>query len=207
MRVGAVAGDDCGVVDDRVVEVCVHVERHGDRGVGIDRADAAQELALAVLETLGHHRTVQVEHDAVETAPCDGVADNAGHVLEGGILDRTARRRTGGDRHDHLRPFALGEIEIGPETRSGAAIGPDRRIAIKRPRPSFRITRAKAGERGRYRRERVGLVLHHRDQQAHRGNSCQSGTIVAAGGSQPGLSDGAPFRHTPARALSICSAD
>ena len=103
--------------------------------------------------------------------------------------------------YDHLRPFALGEIEIGPETRSGAAIGPDRRIAIKRPRPSFRITRAKAGERGRYRRERVGLVLHHRDQQAHRGNSCQSGTIAAAGGSQPGLSDGAPFRHTPARAL------
>ena len=31
MRVGAVAGDDRRVVDDRVVEVGVHVERHGDR--------------------------------------------------------------------------------------------------------------------------------------------------------------------------------
>ena len=53
----------------------------------------------------------------------DGVADDAGDVLEGGILDRAARRRAGGDRQHDLRPLALGEIEIGAETRPGAAIG------------------------------------------------------------------------------------
>ena len=36
--------------------------------VRVDRADAAQQFALAVLEALGDHRAVQIEHDAVKAA-------------------------------------------------------------------------------------------------------------------------------------------
>ena len=36
-----------------------------DRHVGRDRADAAQQLAFAVVEVLGDHRAVQGEEDRV----------------------------------------------------------------------------------------------------------------------------------------------
>ena len=197
MRVGAVAGDDRRVVDDRVVEVGVHVERHGDRRVGIDRADAAQEFALAVLEALGHHRAVQVEHDAVETALSDGVADDAGDVLEGGILDRAARRRAGGDRQDHLRPFALGEIEIGAEPRAGAAIGPDRRLAIERPRAPVWPNRASGVGTGENVLVSCFIIAINRRIEATPVRQVRSSR--QAGGSQ-GFPGRAPFRHLPARA-------
>jgi len=61
-------------------------------------------------------------------------------------------------------PSRLGKIEIGAEPRPGAAIGSDGCVAVQRTRPV-----AKARQWGRHRREGVGLVLHHRDQQAHRG--------------------------------------
>src|SRR5205823_10879452 len=50
----------------------------------------------------------------------------------------------------------------GAETGNGAAKGADRRLAIERP-----WTIAEPRQRRRHRREGVGLVLHHRDQQAH----------------------------------------
>ena len=100
MRVGAVAGDDRRVGDHRLVEVGVHVVGDRDRGFRVDRADAAQQFALAVFEALGDHRAVQVEHDAVEAAFGDGVADDPGDVLVGGVIDRAAtaarRRRSAG---------------------------------------------------------------------------------------------------------------
>ena len=105
---------------------------------------------------------MQIEHDAVKAAARHRLADRVGDVRVGGVLDRPARRRAGGDRQHDLRPFPLGEIEIGAEPGAGAAIGADRRLAIERPRAI-----AKPRERRRHRREGVGLVLHHRDQQAH----------------------------------------
>ena len=125
-------------------------------------ARSREELALAVLEALGDHRAVQIEHDAVEAAARHRLADRVGDVLVGGVLDRAARRRAGGDRQHDLGPLALGEVEIGAEPRAGAAIGADRRLAVERPRPM-----AEPRQRRRHRREGVGLVLHHRDQQAH----------------------------------------
>jgi hypothetical protein len=163
MRVGAVTGHHRRVVDDRVVQVGMHVERHGDRRRGIDGANAAQQLAFTVLTAFGHHRAVQVEHDAVIAALCHGIADHAGDVLEGGIVDRSARRRPGGDRQHHLGPLARRQVEIGADARPGPFVRRDRRLAVKRPRAM-----AKARQRGRHRREGVGLMLHHRDQQAHR---------------------------------------
>ncbi len=135
MRIGAIAGHHRRVVDDRVIEVGVHVERHRDRRRRVDRADPAQQLPLAVLEAFRDHRAVQIEHDAVIAALAHRLADCPGHLLIGGVLDRAARRRPGGDRQHHLGPFPLGEIEIGAEPRPGAAIGPDRRLAIADPAP------------------------------------------------------------------------
>jgi hypothetical protein len=101
MRVGAIAGHHRRVVDDRVVEVGVHVERHRDRRRRVDRADAAQQFPLTVFQALGDHRAVQIEHDAVIAAGLaplgDRLADHAGHVLEGRVIDRPRGRRAGGD--------------------------------------------------------------------------------------------------------------
>src|SRR5207248_9220376 len=63
----------------------------------------SEKLALAVLEALGDHRAVQVEHNAVETAARGRLTDRVGDVRVGGVVDRTARRRPGGDRQYDLR--------------------------------------------------------------------------------------------------------
>jgi len=175
MRVGAVAGDDRRILDHRVVKIGVHVERDRNRGLRVDRADAAQQFALAILEALGDHCAVQIEEHAVIAAFRNSITDHCGDVLVGAILDRARRRRRGGDRQHDVGLFARGEIEIGAEPRAGAAIGLDRRLAVERARAPIRITGPKTGERRRYRREGVGLVLHHRDQEAHSG-------LPAAGG-------------------------
>jgi hypothetical protein len=132
MGIGAIAGDDRRVRDHRVVKVGVHVVGDGDRGPGVDRADAAQQFALAVFEAVGDHRAVQVEHDAVEPALANRLADHAGDVFVGGVLDRAARRRAGGDRQHDFGALAGGEVEIGAEPRFGAAIGGDRILAVER---------------------------------------------------------------------------
>src|SRR5204862_6281077 len=124
-------------------------ERDRNRGLRVDRADAAQQFALAVLEALGDHRAVQIEEHAVIAAFRDGVANDVRYVLVSGVLDRARRRRGGGDRQDDVGLFALGEIEIGAEPRAGAAIGLDRRLAVERTRAPIRITGPKAGERRR----------------------------------------------------------
>ena len=162
MRIGAVAGNHRRVGDDLVIKIGVHVERDRDRGHRVDRAQPLQELSLAILQALRDHGAVQVEHDAVEPALCRRGADPLGDLGIGGVLDRAARRRSGGDRQYDLGPFARGQIEIGAEPGAGPAIGADRRLAVKRPRPV-----AEPRERRRHRRKGVGLVLHHRDQQAH----------------------------------------
>ena len=162
VRVGAIAGHHRRIGNDLVVEIGVHVERYCDRGLRVDRAQPPQELPLSVLEALGDHRTVQVQHDPVEPAASHRLADRVCNVLVGRVLDRATRRRAGGDRQDDFRPFALGKIEIGAEPGAGAMIGADRRFAIKRPRAA-----TEPCERRRHRRKSVGFVLHHCDQQSH----------------------------------------
>ena len=130
--------------------------------VGVDRADAPQQLAFAVLVasvTIAPCRSSMMP----SKPPSDRVADLAGDVLEGGVVDRPARRRAGGDRHHDLGALALGQLDEGAERRAGAAVGgaaPRRRRAA--PPPT-----AEARERRRHRREGVGLVLHLRDDELH----------------------------------------
>ena len=101
---------------------------------------------------------MQVEHDAVKPAARHRLQNLVGDMGISRVLDRAARRGAGGDWQDDLGSFPSGEIEIGAEPGAGAAIGADRRLAIKR---------TKSRQRCRHRREGIGLVLHHRDQQAH----------------------------------------
>ncbi len=74
MRIGAVADHRAGVLDHRRGHVGMVVEAGHDRQpVADQRADAAQQFALAVVVVLGDHRAVQVEIDPVDFslgAPC-----------------------------------------------------------------------------------------------------------------------------------------
>ena len=54
------------------------IERHGDRDVGIDGADATQQLAFGIVVTVGDHRAVEAEEHGVRAAG-NGVGDAPGH--------------------------------------------------------------------------------------------------------------------------------
>ena len=67
MRIGAVGDERVGALEHRARHVGVQVEARHDRDARPHRlADAAQQLALAVVVGLDHHGSVQVEIDAVD---------------------------------------------------------------------------------------------------------------------------------------------
>jgi hypothetical protein len=68
VRVGVVAGDHGGVAHHGLVHIGVHVQRDADGDVGRDLAQAAQQLALGVLQRLGDHGAVQVQQHGIEAA-------------------------------------------------------------------------------------------------------------------------------------------
>ena len=80
VRVGAEAGHHGGVPAEFRRHAEVEIERHGDRDVGIDGADATQQLALGIVVTVGDHRAVEAEEHGVCTG-CNGVGDAPGHRL------------------------------------------------------------------------------------------------------------------------------
>ena len=162
VRVGLVAGDHGRIAGEAVVEVGVHVERHADRHVGGDGADASQQLAFTVFVGLRHHRAVQVEQDAVATGG-HRIADPAGDVLERGVLDRAARPGRRGDRDRDLGSGGVGELDERGDRRAGAGIGGARRVAFRRGAAADSKTR----ERRRHRRVGVRLVLHLGDDELH----------------------------------------
>ncbi len=80
MRVGAEAGHHGGVPAEFRRHAEVEIERHGDRDVGIDGADATQQLAFGIVVTVGDHRAVEAEEHGV-CARRNGVGDAPGHRL------------------------------------------------------------------------------------------------------------------------------
>ncbi len=54
------------------------VEGHGDRDVGIDGADATQQLAFGIVVTVGDHRAVEAQEYGVCTGR-NSVGDATGH--------------------------------------------------------------------------------------------------------------------------------
>ena len=67
VRIGAVGDQRVGALEHRARHVRVQVEARDDRHARADGlAHAAQDLALAVVVGLHHHRAVQVEVDAID---------------------------------------------------------------------------------------------------------------------------------------------
>ena len=96
----------------------VEVEADGDGQPRGHRADAAQQLALAVVDVLGHHGPVQREERRVAPA-ADGAHDGVAHVLVGALLDVARGMGAGGDGDDDLRAHLLGDVQEPAELGVG----------------------------------------------------------------------------------------
>ena len=162
--VGAVAGHHRGVLDHGRGHVRVEVEAHRDGQARGDRADPAQELALAVVEVLGDHGPVKREEGRVAAA-ADRAHDGVRHVLVGALLHVPGGMRSRRDGHHDLRArlarhleeaaeLGVRVLELGDGGLAGE--GPERR------------------ERRRHRREGVRLVHHHRDDDLPAGHAVSS---------------------------------
>jgi hypothetical protein len=121
--------------------------------VGATGADAAQQLALAVVHVLAHHRAVQREEGRVAPVP-DGAHDGVTHVLVRGLLDIAGRVRAARDGDDDLGAHLVRHVKEAAELGIGVAELLDGRGAGERP---------ERGERRAHGREGIGLVHHHRD--------------------------------------------
>ena len=172
--IGAVAGDDGGVVDHARGHVRVEVEAHRDRQGRRHRANPAQELALAVVHVLAHHRAVQREERRVAAVP-DGAHDGVAHVLVRGLLDIARRVRAARDGDDDLGAHLVRHVQEAAELGIGVAELLDGRGAGERP---------ERGERRPHRREGIGLVHHHRDDDllaSHRRSPSGCGRVMMVG--------------------------
>ena len=163
MRIGAVAGE-CRRQQRQVArQVGVEVERDRNRQVRRFGPDAAQQLALAVVEALRHHRAVEVEEERVAALP-DRLQHGVGDEVENVVRRGRARMRVRRNRHGERRTLALGDVDIGGERIVGAAIDAHGLFA---PRGPVRRTDApEGGNRGWHGREGVGLVAHQRRDEA-----------------------------------------
>ena len=143
----------------------MHVVGHAYRRFGVNGADAAQQLAFAVFVALAHHGAVQVQQDAIKTAPCHGLQNRLAHGLVSLVKHQPAGRGVGGQGQFIFGTRFLCQVDESPGGRARAPKSRNGRVASRR-----RFTRAerKALQVGGHRREGVGLVHHHRDQQTHR---------------------------------------
>ena len=168
VRIGAVAGDDVGALDQRRAEVAVEVQRDRDRHLRCDLADPAQQLGFAVVVSLHHHRAVQVEHHRV-AAPGHGGDDRVGHRVEGLPVGGRARRGIGVDRHVDLAAGVGRRFQEGGKGDVGAGIGVDGAPAGQH-RAVGRVERGSPREEGRercrHRREGIGFVQHACDDES-----------------------------------------
>ena len=162
VRIGLIAGEHGRVLGHRGKQVGMHVERDADRQLRRQRADAPEQLALAVVVRLGHHRAVQVEQQRI-AALGDRLQDARRHPFVGIALHRAARRGVAGDRQHHLRARFFGELDECADRGAGALEGGSDRLAFERRRLPAR----EAPQVRRHRREGVGLVLHLRNDEFH----------------------------------------
>ena len=159
VRIGLVAGDHGGVVDQRAGQVGVIVERDRDRHLRRDAAQALHDLAFGVVAILDHHGAVQIEEDGI--APrSHRVFQRLYQRLEGRPRRLVRGPRFGRDRRHDLGLLAPREIEVRGHRRIGALEAGTRFLAV---RGTFAVP-----ERGQWRgkrRERVGLVLDEADDE------------------------------------------
>jgi hypothetical protein len=146
----------------------VEVEPHRDRHRGCHRADPAQELTLAVVHVLGHHRPVEREEHRVAAA-AHRAHDGLDHPLVGRLLDVPRGMRPARHRQHDLGARLLGHVEQAAELGIGVLELRDRGLALERP---------ERRERGGHRGEGIGLVHHHREDELEAGHA---GSILSPG--------------------------
>lgn len=154
---------DRAAFDHRGRDVAVQVEDRAHRHARSDRlADRAQDHGLAVVDPLGDHRTVQIEHDHVD-GPAPAQAGQ--NLAQQGLEQRRADRPRG------LRPEA-GALDQMMAPRKGGGGG----VAVARKHQGRGARRLVAGpiaeigleaaQAGGKRREAVGLVREARQIDA-----------------------------------------
>ena len=166
VRVGAIGNEAVAAPHHRPRDVRVEIEARDDRHARPDgAADAREQLALAVVEMLGHHRAVEVEVNAVERA----FRLEPPHDLAGDPLVRVARHVRRRARGRPREPGAgmphrgqlterAGRRDVGPVHR-----GRDRG-AEAHARPAAALLECFIP--GLARREGIGLVLEPADRDA-----------------------------------------
>ena len=187
MRVGAVGDHGIRMLDHGLGDVGVQVEGGDDREVRCQLADPAEQLALAVLQMLGDHGTVQVEKERIERAGTGEVVEqHADQAFVGVAGHRPGGAGIGpGQRHQLvawggcLDEARDGEVDPG-------RVGEDR-LAPRERRPAVGLLEALEG--GGLGGEAVGLVMQPADA-----DPCHRLTSPRAGPSRP---DGRRRRHGP----------
>ena len=162
--IGPVAGEDGGVVDHGRRHVGVEIEPDGEGQVGRHRANAAEELALAVVDVLGDHGAVQRQEGRVAAVP-DPAHDGLAHVLVGRPLHVARRMRAGREGYHDLCARLLGHVQEAAQLGIGVLELLDGRGT------------GEGAERGQGRgdgRKRIGLVHHHRDENLAAGHGPSS---------------------------------
>src|SRR5690606_5640196 len=151
--IGVKARHHRGVAHDVVVDIGVHVERHAHRRVGVDFAQAAQQVAFGVFDSLGDHGAVQVEQDGVVAAAPHFLEHQPAQAFVGVRVGGRAGPGLGRHRHDDLRAFAARDFDIAAQAAVGVFVGTDGAFAGE-----YLGTAAKeAFERRRHRGKSVGL--------------------------------------------------
>jgi hypothetical protein len=177
VRVSLVAVEQVGAADHRRREVRVEIERHRDRDARADSAPhRGDEVALAVVQSLWHHRPVEVEeHARPGAAPAEIGEHPLLHVVVDVAGDATGRR--GGRRHGghEGEPAAGGSRDHAAETRAGASEVLDDLPAVAKV-PGLELRPV-----GRHVGEGVRLVRHHREERLHRNSSY----VLVLGGGRP----------------------
>src|SRR5690606_33391094 len=103
------------------------------------------------------------EENAVPTAARRRFTDRVGDDPVSLILDRSAGPGLRRDGHLNFGALLLGDRQITAENGSGPPIGRDRLLPHRRPITPLGEALNVSGNR----RKGVGLVLHHRQEQAH----------------------------------------
>ncbi|SUW10539.1 Uncharacterised protein [Bordetella bronchiseptica] len=163
VRIGVKARDDGSVAHDVVVDVGVHVQRHAHRDGRGDVAQAAQQIAFGVFHAFGHHGAVQVQQDGVEAAAARLVQHQAAQALVRGAVGRRAGPGLRRHRHDDFGAFAARHLDIAAQAAVGVLVGAYGALAGQ----DLGAAAEKPLQRGGNGRERIGLVLDHRQQPTH----------------------------------------
>ena len=157
VRLRVVEDHRVGQVDHAPGDVGVAVDRGHDRQVRADQlADRRVQAAGAVVVSLGHHRAVRDQQQAVELARlADGAEQFVLQAVVGGIVQRPARGGREGEeqRHGRLAQLAQGARHLVP-----AASERVEDLAPAQVEPGAEPFQGRAG-----RREGVRLLDHPAD--------------------------------------------